>query len=140
MSGTAAGGATAAPIPLVSSLAEDIAGYIQGTPQTAATLAVDYWHLVNWQQEAMRLQAALTALVALRAVAAAAEAYALACDAVQAVYGSASADWGARMGEAMHARQEASDALCAAVAARQPVAPDPPGAARAAAGDKARAS
>lgn len=63
------------------------------------------------------------ALARSAAVVAAAETYALACAAVDAVYGSEADDWGDRMGDAMHARQEASDALYAAIAARQPVAP-----------------
>jgi len=62
--------ATETPTPMLSSLAEDIEGYIRATPKAAEAIAVDYWHLVNWQQEATRLQAEL---VALRAVVAAAE-------------------------------------------------------------------
>jgi len=46
-----------------SSLAGDIAGYVQGVEHTpgAARASVPYWDLVNWQQEAERGQQVLAA-------------------------------------------------------------------------------
>jgi len=71
----------------------------------------------DWPCEVAVIGAALARSAA---VAAAAETYALACAAVDAVYGSEADDWGDRMGDAMHARQEASDALYAAMSPRRP--------------------
>ena len=46
-----------------SSMSEEVEGYIQGVRHNlpAALVLVPYWSLVNWQQEAERLQQALTA-------------------------------------------------------------------------------
>ena len=114
--------ATETPTPMLSSLAEDIEGYIRATPKAAEAIAVDYWHLVNWQQEATRLQAEL---VALRAVVAAAEAYHAACVATEEAYDGGAPGWGDRVSDAFVPRNEASDALRTAIAARQHAAPAP---------------
>lgn len=55
-------------------------------------------------------------LARLKAIEAAAAAYHRACLGVETAYYADGDTWGDRMSDAMQARQEASDALCAAVA------------------------
>ncbi len=121
------------PTPMLSSLDEDIEGYIRATPKTAVAIAVDYWHLVNWQQEAARLHAELVALRATvsqqAAVVAAARKYCY----YQGFIGIETE----AAGEAKRYLGRLQDTLADLDTARQHAAPDPPGAARPAAGTAA---